>query len=74
MAFRQWADTETTKLLDLIVSNYAFLFEAFTPSRSKQMVDQKWVDIASNINSLGAGFPALSAGLELSIGTALSVK
>ena len=32
-----------------------FLFEGLSPQKTKQMVDQKWLDIVNEINSLGMG-------------------
>ena len=44
-AIRQWAKDEKNKLIDLVELNYSFLFEGLSPQKTKQMVDQKWLDI-----------------------------
>ena len=57
---RQWAEDEKNKLIDLVELNYGFLFEGLLPQKTKQMVDQKWLDIVNEINSLGMGSAPLT--------------
>ena len=59
-AIRQWAEDEKNKLIDLVELNYGFLFEGLSPQKTKQMVDQKWLDIVNEINSLGMGSAPLT--------------
>ena len=59
-AIRQWAEDEKNKLIDLVELNYGFLFQGLSPQKTKQMVDQKWLDIVNEINSLGMGSAPLT--------------
>ena len=52
---RRWEDYEIEKLIDLVEANYEFLFSAFTPAKTKHMVDSKWKSITESINSIGFG-------------------
>ena len=60
MKQRQWVEDEKNKLLDLIEQNHGFLFDGLTPHKTKQMVDQKWMDIFNEINALGMGSSPLT--------------
>ena len=40
--------------------NYGFLFDALTPRKTKQMVDQKWMDVVNEINAMGMGSSSLT--------------
>ena len=57
---RRWTANETAKLVELMHDNYAYLYEAFNPGKTKQHVDQRWEDIRDSINALGEGKSKLS--------------
>ena len=46
---------ETNKLVDLVGENYSWLFQAIDNSKSRKMVDDKWMEITAAINALGSG-------------------
>ena len=54
---RRWTQEEVELLVDLVKDNYTFLTGALTNAKTKSMVDSKWRDIASVINSLAKGTP-----------------
>jgi len=54
---RRCDQEEVNVLIDLINANHAFLTEALTNAKTKQMVDARWDDISRSINSLGCGSP-----------------
>ena len=57
---RQWDEEEKNFLINLVETNYNYLFISLTPNKTKQMVDKRWVEIVQKINALGVGSPALS--------------
>ena len=52
---RRWTMPETIKLVDLVGENYSLLFQAIDNSKSRKMVDDKWMEITAAINALGSG-------------------
>jgi len=52
---RRWNNEEVRVLVEEVEANYDFLTGAFTPSKTKAMVDGKWLGICDNINALGGG-------------------
>ena len=59
-AHRTWKETEVELLIDLISSNYIFLFDAVDNRKSKQDIEIKWRSITERINSLGVGSSPLT--------------
>ena len=56
---RRWTPEEVELLIDLMRDNYTFLTGALTNAKTKSMVNNKWRDIASAINSLDKRTPFL---------------
>ena len=54
---RRWTQEEVELLVDLVKDNYTFLNGALTNAKTKLMVDSKWRDIASAVNSLAKRTP-----------------
>ena len=52
---RRWNKDEIDLLVELVAKNYEFLTGSINNSKTKAMVDKKWAEIASSINSIGAG-------------------
>ena len=51
---RHWTAAEIDLLFDLVAQDYNFLTGALTDSKIKTMVDNKWSDLTSKINAIGA--------------------
>ena len=54
---QRWTQEKLELLVDLVKDNYTFLTGALTNAKTKSMVDNKWRDIASAINSLAKETP-----------------
>ena len=52
---RRWSSEEVHELVEYVETHYNFLTSALTISKTKSMVDNKWLDITDSINALGAG-------------------
>ena len=52
---RRWSSEEMHELVENVETHYNFLASALTISKTKSMVDNKWLDITDSINALGAG-------------------
>ena len=52
---RCWSNEEMYELVENVETQYKFLTSAFAVSKTKCMVDNKWLDITDTINALGAG-------------------
>ena len=57
---RRWESAEVEKLVDLIGDQYSFLFSSLNISKTKRMVDEKWMDITNLINGTGIGSSVLT--------------
>ena len=51
---RRWSSEEVHELVENVETHYNFLTSALTISKTKSMVDNKWLDITDSINALGA--------------------
>ena len=58
---RRWQAVETAKLVELVEKNYDFLTAACNPSKTREMIDRKWDEVARHINSLGVGTSILTS-------------
>ena len=52
---RRWSSEEVHELVENVETHYDFLTSALTISKTKSMVDNKWLDITDSINALGTG-------------------
>ena len=52
-------EEEKNLLIDLVETNYNYLFNSLTPNKTKRMVDKRWVEMVQKINALGVGSSAL---------------
>ena len=61
---RRRTQEEVELLIDLVKDDYTFLTWALTNAKTKSMVDNKWRDIASAINSLAKRTPCSTAKIK----------
>ena len=52
---RCWSSEEMYELVENVETQYKFLTSALAVSKTKCMVDNKWLDITDTINAAGAG-------------------
>ena len=57
---RRWYNAEVEKLVSLVGENYTFLFDSVNNKRTRKDIDEKWVSIQQEVNSLGCGKAPLS--------------